>query len=765
MPNPLTPTLKIRDEDALSYHEKPRPGKLAVTPTKPCLTQRDLSLAYTPGVAVPCKVIEADYNSVYKYTNKGNLVAVISNGTAVLGLGDIGALAGKPVMEGKGVLFNRFAGIDVFDIEVETKDVDEFVHTVKLFGRTFGGINLEDIKAPECFEIERQLIELLDIPVFHDDQHGTAIISTAGMLNALELQGKDKRQARTVILGAGAAGIAIIEMLTAAGLQEENIYLVDREGVVYEGREKGMNPYKAKHARKTKARTLADIMKGADAFLGVSGPNLVSEEMVRSMAAKPVIFAMANPVPEVPYELARAARPDAIIATGRSDYPNQVNNVLGFPFIFRGALDVRARRINLDMKLAASRALAELARTDVPDEVCAAYGTQELRFGPEYILPKPLDPRVLLWVAPAVAQAACDTGVATCTDWQGKEEYARHLDAFLGPARRVVRIFMEKARRAPAKIAFSEGEDLHVIRAAQRMVEEEISSPILIGSEKVIRQLAAEHGVDLTSVEIADPENYPESQRLVQRLFELRGRKGLIPKRAALALKRPTILGLMMVEQGLADGLVGGIGKIYPDTVRPALQLIGPRPGVHRVSACVVAVLRDRLLVLTDTAINIEPDAPTLAEMALLGAEAAEALFDMQPKIALLSFSNFGSVEHPLTRKVADALQIVQEKRPELVVDGEIMADTALSPEIAAVFPQSRIKGDANVLVFPDLQSGNMAYKLLRELAGAEIVGPILNGLARPVNLLNHVATVEEIVRAAAITALQAHRTAKPAGL
>ncbi len=751
-------TIRIRDEEALAYHEKPRPGKCKVVPTKPCLTQRDLSLAYTPGVAVPCREIERDPENAYRYTNKGNLVAVITNGTAVLGLGAIGALAGKPVMEGKGVLFNRFAGIDVFDIEVDTTDVEEFIRVVARIAPTFGGINLEDIKAPECFEIERRLVEMLDIPVFHDDQHGTAIIATAGCLNALEMQEKKAAECRVVILGAGAAGIAIGDMLVAVGFRRENIVFVDRHGVIWKGRPEGMNPWKEAVAVETDARTLADAMRGADVFMGVSGPNLVEDDMVRSMAERPIIFAMANPDPEIPYDRAKELRPDAIVATGRSDYPNQVNNVLGFPFIFRGALDVRARKINMEMKVAAARALAALAREDVPDEVLSAYGLTELRFGPDYIIPKPLDPRVLLWVAPAIARTAIETGVARVTDWPGEEEYRRHLEGLLGPAARVMGNVMEKARRHPARIVFPEGEDIHVIRAAQRLVDEGFGTPVLLGREKEIRRLAAEHGTDLAGVELLDPATDARRRQLAERLYELRQRRGVTPRDARRLVGDPTQFGMLLVEQGLADGLVGGIGKSYPETVRPALETIGPRPGVERVCAATVVILPDKLYVFGDAAINIEPDARTLAEMALLGAEVMRGIFDLLPRVALLSFSNFGSVRVPTTRRIAEAVRLVREVNPDLVVDGEMQADTAVCPEVAEVFPHSAIRGDANVLVFPDLHAGNIAYKLLQHVAGAEIVGPVLLGLDRPVNVLHHVASVEEIVRLAAITILQAKR-------
>lgn len=759
---------RIRDEEVLEYHEHPRPGKISVVPTKPTLTQRDLSLAYTPGVAIPCKLIEADPEAAYRFTNRSNLVAVITNGTAVLGLGDIGSLAGKPVMEGKGVLFNRFAGIDVFDIEVDTKDPEQVIQAVKLIAPTFGGINLEDIKAPECFEIEQRLVDLLDIPVFHDDQHGTAIIATAGLLNALELVGKDRTQVRVVILGAGAAGIATRTMLLAAGFNPATILFCDRTGVVYAGREKGMNPIKATVAVETSARTLADAMAGADVFIGVSGPDLVTEDMLRSMAPHPVIFALANPVPEIDYDLAKKLRPDAVIATGRSDFPNQVNNVLGFPFIFRGALDVRARKINMEMKLAAVQALGAMARIDVPDEVLGAYGLTELRFGPEYILPKPLDPRVLLHVAPAVAQAAIDTGVARIQDWPGKEAYVRKLENLLGPARRVVRIMMEKARRAPSRVVLVEGDEPPVLRAAQRILDERIGQPVLIGDREKIELLARNHGVDLSGAEIIDPSRYSGLDEMARRLYELRQRRGVTPASALRLLRLRGVFGLMLVEMGLADGLVGGIGKSYPETIRPALEIIGLRPGTNRASAVMACILPDHVFLMTDTAINIDPDPQDLAEIALMGAEAAETLFDMPPKVALLSFSNFGSVKHEQARKVAEALEIIQRIRPGLTVDGEMQADTALSADVASVFPHSLIQGNANVLVFPDLQSGNIGYKLVTHIARATTVGPILCGLAKPVNVLNHVATVDEIVRAAAITALQAkcsqRRSAGPRG-
>ncbi|RMF73853.1 MAG: NADP-dependent malic enzyme [Acidobacteria bacterium] len=755
-------TIRIRDEDALAYHRDPRPGKTSIAPTKPCLTQRDLSLAYTPGVAVPCREIERDPSKAALYTNRANLVAVISNGTAVLGLGDIGPLAGKPVMEGKAVLFKRFAGVDVFDIEVATHDVDEFCRAVELIAPTFGGINLEDIKAPECFEIEQRLEARLDIPVFHDDQHGTAIIATAGLLNALELQDKRVEDVRVVVLGAGAAGVAITRMVEACGVRPDNLLLVDRHGVIRKDRKEGMNPIKRQFARETDRRTLADALDAADVLIGVSGPDIVTDEMVRSMAARPVIFALANPDPEITYDRAHELRPDAIVATGRSDFPNQVNNVLGFPFIFRGALDVRAREINTRMKLAASRALAEMARTDVPDEVLRAYGLDELHFGPDYILPKPLDPRVLLWVAPAVAEAAIASGAARPDDWPGRDAYQRRLEGLLGPARRVMGAVMEKVRRSPARIVLPEGTERRALRAAQRILDERIGEPVLVGPRERIERIADEHEISLDGVEIVDPATHPERSRLAERLYERRQRRGVDPRTAERLIDDPIRFGMMMVAEQMADGLVAGLSRSYPEVVRPALQLIGARPGVHRVTSVIAAIHEDRLWLLLDGAVTIDPSARDIAEMALLGAEAARELFDLQPRVALLSFSNFGSVDHPRARKMAEALELVRQVRPDLPVDGEMHADVALDERVAALYPHSRIRGDANVLIFPDLDAGNIAYKLLTGIAGAESVGPILVGLDRPVNVLAHTASVEEIVRAAAITAIQARKAPRP---
>ncbi len=750
-------SLKIRDKDILEYHENPRPGKVSVTPTKPCLTQRDLSIAYTPGVALPCLEIEKDPRKAARFTNRSNLVAVITNGTAVLGLGDIGPLAGKPVMEGKGVLFNRFSGIDVFDIELDTKDPEEFIAAVRLIAPTFGGINLEDIKAPECFEIEERLEAELDIPVFHDDQHGTAIIATAGMINALKLQEKSAKDVKVVIVGAGAAGIAISNMLIGIGVRRDNCLMIDRRGVIYKGRKEGMNPYKERVATQTDKRSLAEAMNGADIMLGVSGPDLITDEMLLTMAPKPIIFAMANPDPEVSYDHALELRPDAIVATGRSDYPNQVNNVLGFPFIFRAALDVGAREINIPMKVAAAQALASLAREDIPDEVLKAYDLEELHFGPEYIIPKPLDSRVLLYVAPAVAKAAVESGVAPKESWRGVDAYRETLGRFLGPAWRVMGALSARARRHPTRIVFTEGENPHVIRAAERMLDDGICVPILIGRERVIRRIAQEHDLTLDGATLVNPKHSEHRNRLRNRYYELRQRHGVAPRTAERRIGDPTLFGMMMLEQKLACGLVGGIDRSYKQIVGPALQLIGPREGVRRVCSAVIAIQDEHLYVLTDPTINITPDAHTIAEMAALSAETAREIFHLDPKVALLSFSNFGSVDHPEARKMSEALEILRASHPEMIVDGEMHLDTAVCAETAAIFPHSRIQGDANVLVCPDLSSGSIAYKLLARFAKVEMLGPILCGLNKPANVLNHVASVEEIVRVSAVTALQAH--------
>ncbi len=748
--------IKISDEDVFEYHEKPRPGKLEVVTSKPCLTQRDLSMAYTPGVARPCLAIEKDPEAAYHYTGKGNLVAVVSNGTAVLGLGDIGAMAGKPVMEGKGVLFKRFAGVDVFDLELNTKDPDEIVRIVKALEPTFGGINLEDIKAPECFYIEETLKKMMDIPVFHDDQHGTAIISGAALINAIEVVNKQIDQVKVVFTGAGAAGIACAEMYLNLGVKKENILFVDTVGVIWNGRTEKMNPYKQRFAVDTKARTLAEAMKGADVFVGVSAKDLLTPDMLKTMASDPIVFAMANPDPEIAYPLAVATRKDVIIATGRSDYPNQVNNVLGFPFIFRGALDVRARAINNEMKMAAARALAALAKEDVPEVVLKAYGVESMSFGREYLIPKPFDPRVLTWEAPAVAKAACDTGVARkpLKDW---DAYRETLERMLGPSRKVMHFVVRKARNdAPRRIVFPEGEHDAVIRAARDIVDQRIAMPVLLGRETEIRERAATLGIDQLDFEIVNVPNEKNQKTYAEALYKARQRKGVTLPAAMDMVRDPTIYGLLMVQQGHADGFVGGMFKAYPETIKPALQIVGLKPGVSRVSAAHVLVLKDKVFFCADTMVNIEPNAEELAEIALLAADLARN-FDTEPRVALLAFSSFGSVPHPISKRVADAVDIVRRRNPDIIVDGEMHLDTAVVEEIVTKnYPHSRIKGDANVLVFPDLTSGNIGYKLVQRLGNADAIGPILMGMRRPVNVLQHGMTVAEIVNVAAITAVSA---------
>ncbi|NUN52031.1 MAG: NADP-dependent malic enzyme, partial [Planctomycetaceae bacterium] len=745
-----------RDRRALEYHEQGRPGKLEVIPSKPCTTQAELSLAYTPGVAVPCLEIEKNPDDAYRYTNRGNLVAVISNGTAVLGLGDIGALAGKPVMEGKGVLFKRFADIDVFDIEIDEKDPEKVIETVKRLEPTFGGINLEDIKAPECFHIEQTLKRIMDIPVFHDDQHGTAIISTAGLMNALEIVGKKMGEVRVVFSGAGAAGISCAEMMIAAGVKRENILMTDSKGVLWEGRQPQWTEEKAHFVRKTKARTIGDALKGADVFVGVSLAGLVTGEMVKGMAKKPVLFAMANPTPEILPEEVFAVRKDAIMATGRSDYPNQVNNVLGFPYIFRGALDVRARAINEEMKMAASKALAALAKEDVPDEVKRAYGGLDLRFGPQYIIPKPLDPRVLLWEAPAVAEAAMRTGVAR-SPIADLGAYRERLERMLGKGRETMRGVFHRARRAPKRIVFPEADEEKVLRACTILIEEKAATPVLVGDEARIRKQAADIGADIEGAEIVDVASSGELEAFERRYVELRGRRGVTPRMAREEVRKPLTHGILLVDSGKADGLVCGLNRSYPKTIRPAVQILHTAPGVKRVAGMYLVVFRKKVMFFADATVNIEPDAEALAEIAVLAGRTVRSLFDVEPRVAMLSFSNFGSVDHPLATRVQEAVALVRKADPSLIVDGEMQADTALVPEIAeAVLPHSRIKGDANVLIFPDLQSGNIAYKLAQRLAEAEVIGPILMGMRRPVNVLNHWSSVSEIVNIAAITSVAA---------
>jgi malate dehydrogenase (oxaloacetate-decarboxylating)(NADP+) len=748
----------VTKQQALDYHFGTRPGKIEVTPTKPCRTQRDLSLAYTPGVADPCLEIQKNPHDAFKYTARGNLVAVVSNGTAVLGLGDIGALAGKPVMEGKAVLFKRFADVDVFDIEINSHDPDEVIKVCQLLEPTFGAINLEDIKAPECFYIEETLKKTMKIPVFHDDQHGTAIISGAALLNGLEIVGKDISKVRVVVNGAGAAGIACAEHYVRLGVKRENIILCDTKGVIYKGRSAGMNPYKERFATNTSLRTLAEAMENADVFLGLSVKGAVTPDMVRSMANRPIVFAMANPDPEITYEEAKAARDDVIMATGRSDYPNQVNNVLGFPFIFRGALDVRATVINEEMKLAATRALANLAKEDVPDSVCRAYGVARLKFGPDYLIPKPFDPRVLVWESSAVAQAAMETGAAQ--EPIDIDVYREQLERHLGKAHEISRMMIHKAQAKPKHVVFPEGDNEKILRACHSILDEKIATPILLGNAATIHAKTAELGLDLKDAEIVDPAASPLRERYIQELFRLRQRRGVTLTEARTLIDERNIFASMMVHMGDADALVSGVTQHFPDTIRPALQIVRMREGLHKVAGCYPLITRNgELLFLADTSVNIDPSAEDLVEIALCAAQEARR-FDMVPRVAMLSFSSFGGTKHPFCDKVRKAVELLHKADPTLIVDGEIMADVAVSPEVLEqTYPFSSLKGGANVLIFPNLESANIAYKLLTTIGGAEILGPILMGMTRPVHLLARGAEVEEIVNVVAIAVVDARAT------
>jgi len=742
-------------QQALDYHFGARPGKIEVTPTKPCRTQKDLSLAYTPGVADPCLEIQQNPDNAFKYTARGNLVAVVSNGTAVLGLGDIGALAGKPVMEGKGVLFKRFADVDVFDIEVNTHDPDEIIQLCQLMEPTFGGINLEDIKAPECFYIEETLKRTMKIPVYHDDQHGTAINPGAALLNALEIVGKSIDTVRVVFNGAGAAGIACAEHYVRLGVKRENITMCDSQGVIYQDRPVGMNPYKARFAQDTNLRTLAEAMVVADVFVGLSVKGAVTQEMVRSMAPHPIVFAMANPDPEITYEEAKASRDDLILATGRSDYPNQVNNVLGFPFIFRGALDVRATAINEEMKLAATHALADLTKEDVPDAVCRVYGVERLQFGPDYIIPKPFDPRVLMWEASAVAAAAMQTGVARYP--VNIDVYREQLERRLGKAHEISRMMILKARSKPKHVVFPEGDNDKILRACHCLLEEKIATPILLGDAAAIQARAIALGLDLKNATIVQPTQSPLREHYVHELFRLRQRRGVTLRESRTLIDDRNIFGSMMVHKGDADALVSGVAQHFPDVIRPALQIVRMREGLHKVSGCHAMITRTgELYFFADTSVNIEPTAEDLVEITLCTAEAARR-FEVVPRVALLSFSSFGSVAHPLCEKVRKAVGLLHKADPTLIVDGEIMADVAVTPEmLEESYPFSALRGGANVLIFPDLNSDNIAYKLMSKIGGAEAIGPILMGMSRPVHLLARGADVEEIVNAAAIAVVDA---------
>ncbi len=750
--------MAITNKDVFEYHSLGRPGKIEVCPTKSVLTQRDLSLAYTPGVAQVVLEVERDPETAYEYTAKANLVAVISNGTAILGLGDRGALAGKPVMEGKGVLFKRFADVDVFDIEVDATDPDQIVQVVRAIAPTFGGINLEDIKAPECFYVEEKLRSMLDIPVFHDDQHGTAIISGAALLNGLEIVGKKLKNVRVVFSGAGASAIACAEFFVRLGVSREHILMVDTRGVLYKGRTAGMNPYKERFAADTSARTLSDALKDADVFMGCSAADILTPEMMKGMAKKPLIFALANPDPEVKYEVAKAARPDALVATGRSDYPNQINNVLGFPFIFRGALDVRARAINDEMKLAASHALAKLAHEDVPDSVLRAYGISSLHFGPDYLIPKPLDPRVLLWEAPAVAKAAMESGVAR--KQIDLDEYVQQLEARQGKGQQIRSFVINQAKAAPKRVVYGEGEEYSIIRAAAVIEEEHIGHPILLGRPDVIEGRIAELGLNHYKPEIVYPPSSEFRETYAESYFEVRQRKGVTRQRAYELMRNPNVFGPMMVRCGSADAFLSGLTYDYPDVIRPALEIFHTQPGTRRASGVYLMIARNQVYVFTDATVNIEPSAEDLAEIAILAADFATRL-SIEPRVAMLSFSNFGSTPHPLSAKVKQAVDLVKARRPDLAVDGEVQADVAVVPDLMeARYPFSTVKG-ANVLVFPSLESANIAYKLLARLGGAYTIGPILLGLDAPIHVLQTGDDVEAIVAMTAVAVMDAQSQEK----
>jgi malate dehydrogenase (oxaloacetate-decarboxylating)(NADP+) len=751
--------MKITKEDSLNYHSSERTGKIEVIATKPCLTARDLSMAYTPGVADPCREIHNDVENVYKYTAKGNLVAVLSNGTAVLGLGDIGPEAGKPVMEGKGVLFKRFADIDVFDIEVNSHDPKEVIRLAEMLEPTFGGINLEDIKAPECFEIEETLKETMNIPVFHDDQHGTAIISCAALINAVEVAGKKLSDVRIVVNGAGASAISCSNHYVHAGAKRENIYMFDSKGCITKDR-KDLNKYKEQFAQTKGFPSLEAAFKDADVFVGLSIGGVVKKEWVKTMAPNPIIFAMANPDPEITYEDATSVRQDLIMATGRSDYPNQVNNVLGFPFIFRGALDVRATTINDEMKMAATLALAKLAKEKVPEMVMKAYGGEEFEFGKDYIIPKPFDPRVLWYVAPAVAKAAIETSVAKVKDvnWTA---YVDKLKERLGLSKEILRVMIHKAQKKPKKVVYPEGKEENIIRAAHLVYTDGIAYPVLLGDENVIKEEIERIGFDVSEFEIVNPNSNEKYNEYAQRFFDKRQRKGATLFDAQDLIRKPNYFGSMMVETGDVDALISGYTTSYPSTIRPALQCIGVREGFKVVSGMYIVIAKKETYFFADCTVNVNPSAEQLAEIAINTAETVRA-FEVVPKIAMLSFSNFGSAVYPESLKVQEAVRIIRARKPDLSIDGEMQADTAVVPEILDKdFPFSQIKGGANVLVFPNLDSANIAYKLMARIGQATVIGPILMGMKKPVHILQRGATVDDIVNVTSIAVVEAQRLGK----
>ncbi|MFN4974972.1 MAG: NADP-dependent malic enzyme [Bacteroidota bacterium] len=749
---------ELRREQALEYHASGRPGKIEVIPTKEAKTQRDLSLAYSPGVAEPCKEIAANPEDVYKYTAKSNLVAVITNGTAVLGLGDIGPAASKPVMEGKGVLFKIFADIDVFDIEIDEKDPDKFVQIVKSLGPTFGGINLEDIKAPECFYIEKQLREQMNIPVMHDDQHGTAIISSAALLNALELQKKKIEKVKFVVNGAGAAAMACVQLYVALGARYSNFILFDKEGVLHTGRP-DLGDIQRMFAVDKKDWNLEKAMKDADVFLGLSVGNVVTTDMIKSMAKNPIVFAMANPDPEITYELATSVRKDIIMATGRSDYPNMVNNVLGFPYIFRGALDVRAKQINEPMKLAAVHALAGLAKLPVPDIVNMAYNQQNMAFGPEYIIPKPLDPRLLSAVAPAVAQAAIESGVAqkVITD---KEAYVVELNKRLGLDNQLMRVLGNKARRDPKRLLFAEADNQKILKAASILYDEGVAYPILLGDPNKINQIAEENNIDLADIPIIDPRSdEQESKREFygQLFFKKRQRRGVNHYESVKMMKDRNHFGCMMVETGDADAMLSGLTKNYAEAIRPALQIIGTEEGVKKIAGMYLLLTKKGPLFLADTTVNFNPTAEELADITQIVAKEVKN-FNLTPRIAMLSYSNFGSSDSPEARLVAEATRILKQRNPSMIVDGEMQGSLAFNKEILRDnYPFSDlVDKDVNVLIFPNLTAGNVAYNLLKEVGGADAIGPILLGLKKPVHVLQLGSTVRNIINMATVAVVDA---------
>ncbi len=744
--------------EALDYHSQGKPGKIEVVPTKPYSSQRDLSLAYSPGVAEPCKAIEKNKDDVYKYTAKGNLVAVISNGTAVLGLGDIGPEASKPVMEGKGLLFKIFADIDVFDIEVDVKDVDAFVNTVKAIAPTFGGINLEDIKAPECFEIERRLKEELDIPIMHDDQHGTAIITSAALLNALELAEKKIDEVRIVVNGAGASAMACVKLYFSLGVKPENLVMCDRKGVIRKDRPR-LSDSKMNFATERDLQTLSDAMKGADMFLGLSKGDVVNKAMIKSMADNPIVFALANPDPEIAYKDAISVRKDIIMATGRSDHPNQVNNVLGFPFIFRGALDVRATAINEEMKLAAVKAIAKLAKEPVPEVVNQAYGTRNLVFGRDFFIPKPLDPRLIISVAPAVAKAAMDSGVAKIhiEDW---DAYEAELSRRLGLDNKLIRNLTERAIQSPKRVVFAEADTYKVLKAAQIVKDEGIAIPILLGNIARINQLIQENHLDLADATIIDPKAADQEEirnKYGDLLYTKRQRKGLTQYESAHKMRDRNYYGAMMVEAGEADAFISGITRNYPETIKPALQSIGTENGVNKIAGMYIVNTKKGPLFFADTTINVNPTAQDLADIAVLTAKAVSR-FKIKPRLAMLSFSNFGSSDYEEAKKVSKAVEILHQEHPEIIVDGEIQANFAMNNELLnEQFPFSTLANkNSNVLIFPNLSAGNIAYKLIQEVSDSEAVGPILLGMKKPVHILQLGCTVREIVNMVTIAVVDA---------